>query len=228
MPASFSPELFRFLSELDANNERPWFEANKARYEAHLKAPSLAFIEAFAAPLRSISPHFQAIAKSQGGSMFRIYRDTRFSPDKRPYKNNIGLHFRHEAGEDAHTPGFYLHLQPGESGAGIGLWMPDPATLTRIRDQIVAQPERWGDVKKALAAAGLEMGHDEMSLKRPPRGYPADHPHIDDLRRKSFAAWKGYGDAEVVGPDLLERFTATCRQGAPLISFLCDAVGQPF
>lgn len=228
MPSPFTPDLLAYLADLDANNERAWFEANKARYERDLKAPAMRFIEDFAAPLHDISPHFLAVAKASGGSMFRIFRDTRFSADKRPYKNNIGLHFRHEAGADAHTPGFYLHLQPGQSGAGVGLWMPDPATLTRIRDAIVAHPELWAEVRAGLEAAGMPLTHGEESLKRPPRGYPADHPHIDDLRRKSFAVWHAYTDAQVVAPDLMARFTASCKSGAPLVAFLCEAVGQPF
>lgn len=238
MPAIFSPALFQFLADLDANNDRAWFEANKDRFERDVKAPSMRFIEGFAAPLREISPHFRAIAKSQGGSMFRIHRDTRFSSDKRPYKNNIGLHFRHEAGKDAHTPGYYLHIQPPnvhswdgvESGcfAGFGLWMPDPDTLARIRGAIVERPERWTEVKGAMAAAGLPITHDESSLKRPPRGYPEDHPHLDDLRMKSFAVSRPMTEAEILAPDLLDRFAATCKAGSPLVAFLCEAVGQPF
>ncbi len=233
MPAWFTPELFRFLADLDANNERPWFEANKARFEAHVKDPSLRFIGAFAEPLRGISPHFLAIPKSQGGSMFRIHRDTRFSVDKRPYKNNIGLHFRHAAGKDAHTPGYYLHMQPAQTAdggcfAGLGLWMPDPETLAQIRRAIVEQPEEWSEVKQAMAEAGMAIQHDESSLKRPPKGYPEDHPHLDDLRLKSFAVMRPLREEDILAPDLMERFTGICRDGSPLVSFLCSAVGQPF
>ena len=113
-----TPALFDFLRELGANNERPWFEENKARYRAEVRDPMLDFIQAFAEPLAEISPHFRADPRANGGSLFRIYRDTRFSKDKTPYKTNVGAHFRHEAGKDAHAPGFYLHLEPGMCFAG--------------------------------------------------------------------------------------------------------------
>jgi uncharacterized protein (TIGR02453 family) len=103
--ASFSPELFSFLAELRANNNRDWFAANKDRYEEDLLEPALAFIAAFAPRLEKISPHFRAEARPSGGSLFRIYRDTRFSKDKSPYKTNVGIHFRHEQAKDAYAPG---------------------------------------------------------------------------------------------------------------------------
>ena len=93
---SFGPELFAFLAELELNNNREWFGANRHRYEEHLLEPALAFIEDFAPRLQKISPHFRADARPSGGSLFRIYRDTRFSKDKSPYKTHVGLHFRHE------------------------------------------------------------------------------------------------------------------------------------
>ena len=93
--AWFGPELFSFLEDLQANNDREWFAANRDRYEEHLLEPALAFIDAFAPRLEKISPHFRADARPSGGSLFRIYRDTRFSKDKRPYKTNVGIHFRH-------------------------------------------------------------------------------------------------------------------------------------
>lgn len=228
MSSWFSPALFQFLTDLEANNNREWFEANKARYERDVKEPALRFIAAFAEPLASISPHFRAIPKAVGGSMFRLHRDTRFSADKRPYKNNIGLHFRHEAGPDAHTPGYYLHLQPGECFVGLGLWMPDPPTLARIRAQILAEPAIWGAMKASLAAASLPIGPDEQALKKPPRDAPMDHPHRDDLRWKSFTIGRPMTEAEVCAPDLMERYTEICQDGSPLVSFLCEAVGQPF
>ena len=138
------PALFDFLRELKANNERPWFEENKARYRAEVQGPMLDFIQAFAEPLAEISPHFRADPRANGGSLFRIYRDTRFSKDKTPYKTNVGAHFRHEAGKDAHAPGFYLHLEPGMCFAGCGVWHPDSPTLGRIRDAILWSGRRNG------------------------------------------------------------------------------------
>src|ERR1051325_7956607 len=101
--ASFGPELFSFLGDLRANNNREWFAANKQRYEEQLLEPALAFIEAFAPRLEKISPHFRADPSPSGGSLFRIYRDTRFAKDKTPYKTNLGIHFRHEAAGNAYA-----------------------------------------------------------------------------------------------------------------------------
>src|SRR5919109_5296747 len=141
--ASFGPELFSFLADLRANNDRDWFAANRDRYEEHLLEPALAFINAFAPRLEKISPHFRADARPSGGSLFRINRDTRFSKDKSPYKTNLGIHFRHERARDAHAPGYYLHIGPGEVFGGAGIWHPDSGAATKIREAIVEDPERW-------------------------------------------------------------------------------------
>jgi uncharacterized protein (TIGR02453 family) len=225
---SFSPKLLTFLADLAAHNDRDWFAAHKDHYEDLLKTPALSFITAFEPLLHEVSPHFQAIAKAQGGSLFRIYRDTRFGADKSPYKTHLGIHFRHEAGADAHAPGFYLHVEPGASMGGFGLWMPDNPSLARIRDAMVAQEARWADIRAGLDAAGFAMHAGEGDLKRVPAGYPKDHVHAEDLKRKSFAAMCPFTDAQVVDDDLLHTYSAACRQGAPLLRFLCEAVGVPF
>ena len=99
-----TPKLFSFLRDLKNNNDREWFEANKDRFEEEVRSPLLAFIDDFAEPLYKISPHFRADARKSGGSLFRIYRDVRFSKDKTPYKTHAGVHFRHERAKDAHAP----------------------------------------------------------------------------------------------------------------------------
>src|SRR5262245_26395925 len=101
--------------------------------------------------------------------MFRIYRDTRFSKDKIPYKTHAAAHFRHRAArEDVHAPGFYLHLEPGRSFAAAGLWHPEADALKRVRDVIVGQPRRWREATKRVKVEGA-------ALKRPPRGYDPEH-----------------------------------------------------
>ena len=222
-----TPALFDFLRELGANNERPWFEANKARYRAEVQGPMLDFIQAFAAPLAEISPHFRADPRANGGSLFRIYRDTRFSKDKTPYKTNVGAHFRHEAGKDAHAPGFYLHLEPGMCFAGCGVWHPDSTALTRIRDHIVARPEEWTRITTGAEFCGTFRLAGE-ALKRPPRGYDPDHPLIEDLKRKDFVAIADFPEEDALRPDFLDRFEGIARSGAAFTSYLCKAVGVPF
>ena len=222
-----TPTLFDFLRELGANNERPWFEENKARYRAEVRDPMLDFIQAFAEPLAEISPHFRADPRANGGSLFRIYRDTRFSKDKTPYKTNVGAHFRHEAGKDAHAPGFYLHLEPGMCFAGCGVWHPDSPTLGRIRDTIVEKPEEWTRITTGAEFCQTFRLAGE-ALKRPPRGYDPEHPLIEDLKRKDFVVIADVGETEAVRPDFLDRFAAIARAGADFTSFLCKAVGVPF
>ncbi len=223
----FTPELFTFLRQLGRNNNREWFQANKARYEREVRDPLLRFIADFAPHLRRISPHFVADPRPIGGSLFRVYRDTRFSHDKRPYKTVAAAQFRHEQGKDVHAPGFYLHLEPGNVFAGVGLWHPDSNTSRAVRDTIVEKP---GDWKRAVNATAFrerfELGGE--TLKRPPRGYAPDHPLIDDLKRKDFVAMTTLDDVQVFEADFLERYGSIARAAKPFMRFLTRAVGLPF
>jgi uncharacterized protein (TIGR02453 family) len=221
--ASVTPELFAFLRELRANNDRAWFAANRDRYEEHVLEPALAFVEAFRPRLEKISRHFVADARPSGGSLFRIHRDTRFSKDKSPYKTNLGIHFRHEQARDAHAPGFYLHLAPGEIFAGGGIWHPDTQTATRIREAIVAEPQRWRRATRTGAfARSHTLGGD--SLKRVPPWADPDHPFADDLKRKDFYGWTALSEEDVTAPDFADRYAQVCRGAFPLVRFLCEAL----
>ena len=224
---SFSEELFSFLDDLRANNDRAWFAANRARYEAAVLEPALVFIEDFAPRLEGISRHFRADARASGGSLFRIHRDTRFAKDKTPYKTNIGIHFRHRAAKDAHAPGFYLHLEPGAVFAGCGIWRPDGPTTQRIREAIVESPDGW-----LAASRGEELTRrlqlDGDALKRPPAGFDPAHPLIDDLRRKDFIAMASLEQTAACGDGFIDDYEAICRAAAPLARFLCGALGLPF
>jgi uncharacterized protein (TIGR02453 family) len=225
--ASFGPELFSFLEDLRANNNREWFAANKPRYEEELLEPALDFIEAFAPRLEKISPHFRAEARPSGGSLFRIYRDTRFSKDKTPYKTNVGIHFRHERAKDAHAPGYYLHIGPNEVFAGGGIWHPDSPTATRIREAIVAEPERWHRATRGGAfAKRLELGGDV--LKRVPPWADPEHPLAGDLKRKDFFGSTRLSRSDVLAPGFIDEYARICRAAAPLMQFLCDALAVPY
>jgi uncharacterized protein (TIGR02453 family) len=225
--ASFSPELFSFLADLRANNNREWFAANKDRYEEHVLEPALEFIAAFAPKLDRISSHIRADPRPSGGSMFRIYRDTRFSKDKTPYKTNVGIHFRHELARDAYAPGFYLHLGPDEVFAGGGIWHPGTEGATRIREAIVADPDRWRRATRTGAfAKRLELGGD--SLKRVPSWADADDPFADDLRRKDFYGWARLTEEDATAPGFVDEYARLCRAASPMMQFLCDALDVPF
>lgn len=218
--------LFTFLRDLRENNDREWFRANSGRYERDVVGPALALIDAVRPELEATSPQFEAVAKKVGGSMFRIHRDTRFSKDKTPYKTAVGLQLRHvDASRDVHAPGFYVHLEPGASGLGAGLWHPEPAVAKQLRDRI-ATDDGWDQVRAAVEASGLTwMGE---SAKRVPRGFPADHPRGDDLRRKDFVVWRPLTEAEAVSADLPRRIGGFFTSAAPLVRFACETLGLGF
>jgi uncharacterized protein (TIGR02453 family) len=224
---AFDPALLAFLGELEENNNRDWFNANKHRYESDVLEPALQFIAAMAPRLESLSENFVALPQRIGGSLMRIHRDVRFGSDKRPYKTNVGIQFRHRAGKDVHAPGFYVHLEPGVVFVGAGLWRPDPEPLALIRNAIVAQPERWAKVcSETQFVADWELGGD--SLKRPPRGYPDDHPHVEDLKRRDFIAARNLTAREIYKRGLPDRIAASFAGTRGFMAFLCDAVGVPF
>jgi uncharacterized protein (TIGR02453 family) len=225
--SGFEPTIIQFLEELAENNNRPWFQENKRRYESEVREPSLAFIRAFKPRLKKISPYFLASDQRVGGSLMRVYRDTRFAKDGAPYKTNVGIQFRHEFGKDVHAPGFYVHIEPGECFLAVGVWRPDPASLNRIRQEIVERPDRW-----RRAASDREFrAHFELeggSLKRPPRGFPADHPLMEDLKRTDFVGLCQLTERNVLARNYLERVASAFAASRPFMRFLCDALRVPF
>jgi uncharacterized protein (TIGR02453 family) len=224
---SFSTALFAFLRELRQNNDREWFKANKRRYEEDVQEPALAFIAEFGPRLERISPHFLADPRPVGGSLFRIYRDTRFGKDKTPYKTHTGIQFRHEHARDVHAPGFYLHLEPGSVFVAAGIWRPDTATLAKIREAIDQDPDRWTKaLRESRMGEAFQLEGD--TLKRPPSGYDAEHPLIDDLKRKDFIAVARLDEKTVTSPGFADELAATFRTSVPFVRFLCDAADVPF
>lgn len=219
--AFFTPEVFVFLKQLKRNNDREWFAKNKERYRVCVVNPALAFIDAFAPQLSEISPHFLADARPTRGSLFRIYRDTRFSHDKKPFKTHVGIHFSHTKGKDAHAPVFYLHLQPGGCFAAAGIWHPDSRALTQIRTAIVSQPEQWKRVRGKLSLEGDK-------LKKPPRGFDPQHLFIDDLKMKDYVASVELDEKQICSGRFLREFAAECRKMAPLVEFTAKALGLKF
>jgi uncharacterized protein (TIGR02453 family) len=226
--AYFTTELFRFLDELKAHNERAWFEANKARFETAVRGPALSLIGDLGPRLAKISREIVADARPVGGSLMRIHRDIRFSRDKTPYKTDIGFFFRHRAGKDAVAPGLYLSLQPGGSMAGGGVWQPAPPALQRIRDAIVAHPRKWQKLIAELRAAPGGLSFHGETLKRPPQGFDAAHPCIEDLKRKSFAVGVGLSDEVVTSARFMDLLLERYRIMLPFLRFLAEALGSRF
>jgi uncharacterized protein (TIGR02453 family) len=232
----FTPELLVFLRQLRRNNNREWFARNKARYEKVVRGPALNFISGFAPLLRQISPHFVADARPTRGSLFRIYRDTRFAADKRPFKTHVGIHFSHAAGRDAgapaeatstavasapHAPVFYLHLEPENCFAAAGIWHPDYRALTKVRAAIVRDPGQWGKLRRKL-----ELEGDRLS--NTPRGYDAKHPFIEDIKQKDFVCSVAFSDAQLCRAKFMRDFFSACRSMAPLVQFVTKALDLKF
>jgi len=224
--SSFSPALFSFLRELADHNDREWFAENKARYVEDVQEPAIGFVANFERPLARISPNFRADARPMGGSLFRIQRDIRFSKDKTPYKTHTGIHFRHRSAGDVHAPGFYLHLEPGMVFAAAGIWHPDTAAQLAIRDAIADDPAEWKRATGGAFAKTYRLTGE--TLKRPPPGFDADHPLIDDLKRKDFVCETPLTERAVTAPGFMEEYTRLCRTAVPFLRFLCRAVDVPF
>ena len=223
----FTPRLFAFLRDLADNNDRDWFKAHQDDFESYVREPALDFVNDFAGPLKKISPHFVADSRTVGGSLFRIQRDTRFSKDKTPYKLNTGLQFRHIAAKDAHAPGFYMHLQPGECFIGVGLWRPESKVAYTIREAIAENPAPWKKATRGKRFTDVfELTGD--SLIRPPRGYEEDHPLIEDLKRKDFIASAQITQKAITSDTFMAEFADSCKRSAPFMKFLCEAIGVPF
>ena len=222
------PDFFKFFKELSANNNREWFTANKPRYQDVVVGSLSDFIIDMAPRLAKISEHYNADPRSNGGSMFRIYRDVRFSKDKRPYKEHGAVQFRHLRGKDAHAPGFYVHLAPDEVFYGGGVWAPHPPNLLKVREAIRDKTAAWN---KATGGAAFKKRFGGMrgdGLMRPPKGFDADHPAIEDLKRKSFFAMANSKQAAAKKPGFPDDVAAAFADARPLMKFLCDATGAPF
>ncbi|MDH3440750.1 MAG: DUF2461 domain-containing protein [Gammaproteobacteria bacterium] len=225
--ATFKPETVKFLHELKANNNRDWFNANKSRYEEDVLDVALRFIQSMQDPLAEFAPRFTAIPKRMGGSLMRVYRDTRFSKNKAPYKTNIGIQFRHEQAKDVHAPGYYVHIDPEQVFLGAGMWRPASDALRGIRERIAEKPAEWvrtrDDKKfKRHFRLGGEM------LSRPPRGFDKEHPEIEDIKRKDFIAIKEMSLEEALHPRFQQKVETAFKSASAYMEFLCKAVNVPF
>lgn len=223
----FSKATFTFLRALARNNNRAWFQAHNQAYERDVRDPFLALIADLQTPLAKISSHLRADPRKTGGSLFRIYRDTRFANDKTPYKTWAGARFFHERRREIESPSFYLHIQPNDCFIGGGIWHPEPATLKRIRDFLVDNPAAW---KRATQSKVFRSSFEFWgeTLTRPPRGYDPQHDLIEDLKRKNFAAGEPLSDALACSGELLPSVVATFKRLAPMVDYLCAALDLEF
>ena len=223
----FTRDTFDFLTALAANNRREWFDEHKPDYEATVRTPALNFISDIATDLALISPHFLALPRKVGGALMRVNRDIRFGKDKRPYKTNIGIQFRHEMGKDVHAPGFYVHIEPKDCFVGVGLWHPDASALGKIRDGIVEKGDAWVAARDSKAFKHkFELVGD--SLINAPRGYAKDHPLLHDLKRKDFIAIAPLTDAAILSKSFYSKVVEHYAQATPFMRYLCQALELRF
>ncbi len=223
----FTQASFDFLTLLEANNNRDWFNEHKQQYEDNVRTPALDFIADMSYELPKLSSHFIAVPKKVGGSLMRVHRDVRFGKDKSPYKTNIGIQFRHFQGKDVHAPGYYLHIQPGECFIGVGIWRPDSPSLAKIRQTIDTKGKSWVAAsqdkrfKKSFNFTG-------ESLVNAPRGYAKGHPLLDDLKRKDFIAICPITESVVNSAGLKKQVMDRFSTATPLMKFLCQSLELSF
>ena len=219
--------LFKFLQELRRNNNREWFTENKARYETDVKGPTVELVHQLEKPLAKAAPMLNPIAKGHGGSLMRIYRDTRFGKDKTPYKTNVGISIRHQAGKDVHAPGIYIHLDVKECFLGAGCWRPERKVLAAIRAAIDEDPKAWKRARDNKPfSSEFEFVGDR--LKTAPRDYSKDHPMIEDLRRTDFIALAPLAQSQVISDQVVSIMIDRIKKARPLMKFLCEAIDVPY
>jgi len=228
MSRYFTDASLRFLRGLARHNEKAWFQAHREEYEAHVRQPFLRLVADLQPGLAKVSPHFRADPRAVGGSLFRIHRDARFSSDKSPYKTWQGARLFHARRREVPAPSFYVHLQPGGSFVGAGLWHPEPDTQRRVRQFILDNPGAWKAAAHAPALRRRFRMEDSEVLSRAPRGFPADFAFIDDLKHRNWVLWRPLEDATMTGPRLRRTLEADLAALGPFVDYLCAALDLEF
>jgi uncharacterized protein (TIGR02453 family) len=221
MPAHFTPEALKFLRGISRHNDREWFEPRKPIYERELKAPMLALIGEINQSLATVAPgHVRDPAKC----MMRIYRDTRFSADKKPYKTHVAAWWSRAGMEKTSGGGFYLHINAKEVTIAAGCYMPGPEQLLAIRRHLI---EHHAELRALLANRKLRAAMSELEghrLARPPRGFAADSPQVlaamDLLLCRQWGVSARLPAETALEPSLLKEITARFALAAPIVAFL--------
>jgi uncharacterized protein (TIGR02453 family) len=204
------PGVLQFLSDLSQNNNREWFLANKPRYEA-----ALANMKQF---VKSVESALGETDHIEDSTLFRIYKDVRFSKDKLPYKNNFGMGFTRAT--KRLRGGYYLHIEPGASFAGGGFWQPSAEDLKRIRDEFVMDAQSIREIIAEPTFKEYFGTLDGEELKTAPRGYDKDSPAVDLIRKKSFVVRRSFTDAEVASEDFLQEVKRTFEAMRPYFDYM--------
>lgn len=211
-----------FLRQLEQNNNRDWFAAQKPEFE-QAKSRMLLLVEEV---IRGVASFDKEVGGQQAKDcVFRIYRDTRFSADKTPYKNNMGAWIA-PGGKKSPGAGYYLHIQPGASFIAGGVWMPDSPMLQAIRQEIYFRHEEFRKIllSRSFKAAFGEM--DDYRLKTFPKGFDKEHPAIDLLRYTSYVVSHSFTDKEVKDPEFASQAVQLFKTMHPFLRFLNEAIGM--
>jgi uncharacterized protein (TIGR02453 family) len=208
--------VFNFLKSIRKNNNREWFEKNKSRY-SEAQEDMIRFADAL---LSRMNGHDLIETPSGKKSLFRIYRDVRFSKEKTPYKTSWSGHFRRAT--SSLRGGYYYHIEPGNSYAAGGFFNPNPADLARIRQDIDFNYPDWNKVLKRKSTVFGVLGGE--CLKTAPVGYSADHPAIGLLRHKQFILKHHFTDKEVMGPEFLRLLNATFSDMRPFFDYMSEVL----
>lgn len=218
------PATLRFLKGLARNNHKEWLDAHRMDYES-AKADFHQLVEHL---LRSLDKNEPVLSSLQPKDcIFRINRDVRFSKDKSPYKTNMGASIK-AGGKKSLLAGYYVHIEPGgKSFVGGGLYMPEPATLHQVRQEI---DYNWDEFSRLLRAPGFKKSYgslekwEGMVLSREPKGYEKDNPAIEFLKMKSFVATMPLTDQQLVEKNLLRTLLQTLNNLRPLLQFMNRAI----
>ena len=217
MSSYFTPDTLRFLRSLKRNNRREWFQPRKDRYDQHVRAPMLALIERLAADFARFAPEMIASPKT---SMYRIYRDTRFSEDKTPYKIRAAASFRWRGLDKGRGAGLYLEVGPSWTWMGGGFYAPESADLVRIREHIA---ETYPEIDRTVRTPAFRRAFgslDGEKLTRVPRGYPKEHPAAEYLKQRNFLAGREFPPEFATSGEFYPTLVATFKACMPLVRFL--------
>jgi len=213
--------ILSFLKAISKNNNREWFEKNKPKYliaKTHFED----FLEGFHKELLTFDESLAGLNPRKMG--FRIYRDVRFSKDKRPYKMNMGAGFS-EHGKMDQEPGYYIHIEPGKSFIAGGLYMPEADKLSKIRQEIDYNTDVFLKILNDRKFKKLFPSLDDFDkLKTAPKGYPKDHPYIDLLKHKSYVVSHYFTDKEVLEKKFVKNAATVAKTLKPLNDFLRAAI----
>lgn len=218
IPAS----TLKFLKDLKKNNTKTWFDNNRKTYET----ARLQYLETVGELIKEIAKFDPSIASQEPKDcLFRINRDVRFSKDKSPYKTNFGAYFN-KGGKKSNGAGYYLHVEPGQAFAAGGMWMPLPADLVKIRQEIDYSFDEW---KKFTGSAAFKKNFSggveaDAVLSRPPKGYEDTNPAIEFIKMKSFVVRKSLPDPLLQSKTFVKEVAATYKAMKPLVDFLNRAV----